>query len=38
MDGQTDGQTDEQTQRGVAESALQIIGAECCVRQTHARM
>jgi hypothetical protein len=34
--GQTDGRTDEQTQRGVVESASQITGAECRVRQTHA--
>jgi hypothetical protein len=34
---QTDGRTDKRTQREVAESASQIIGAECRVRQTHAR-
>jgi hypothetical protein len=36
-DRRTDGQTNERTQRGVAESASQITGAECRVRQTDAR-
>jgi hypothetical protein len=35
--GRTNGQMDERTQRGVTESASQITGAECRVRQTHAQ-